>query len=312
MRSSPRHWRRRWRPSASVSGASAPGRAPPRQDITDRVVIAGAGGQLGSELARLLPQAVALDRGAWDIADGATTRSAVAAAGLVFNCAAYNAVDRAESEQDLAWRVNGEAPGLLAAACRETGARLVHFSTNFVFDGSGDRPWLESDEPRPLGAYARSKREGEVRVLAELPSALVIRTAGVFGRSGSGSAAKGGSFVDRILARALAGDRLRVVDDQRLNPTYASHLAAAALAAAGEGRSGLLHLVADGCCSWWELAVAALEAAGQDGGAVERVSTDQLAAAAPRPRNGCLASEDWPTLPSWREGVAEWAATRPS
>jgi dTDP-4-dehydrorhamnose reductase len=258
----------------------------------------------------LLPHALALDHADLDVADPLATRAALAEADLVFNCAAYNAVDRAESEPEFAWRVNGEAPGLLAAACRDAGARLVHFSTNFVFDGSGERPWLESDEPRPLGAYARSKREGEVRVLDELPSALVIRTAGVFGRSGQGSASKGGSFVDRILQRAVAGDPLRVVDDQRLNPTYAAHLAAAAQAAAAAGRTGLLHLVAEGCCSWWELAVAALEAAGQAARAVERLSSEALTMAAPRPRNGCLASESWPPLPSWRQGVAEWAASR--
>ncbi len=205
--------------------------------------------------------------------------------------------------------MNAEAPGLLAAACAAAGARLVHFSTNYVFDGSGDRPWLESDQPRPAGAYARSKREGEVRVLAALPTALVVRTAGVFGRAGAGSAAKGGSFVDRVLHRAQAGEQLRVVGDQRLNPTFAAHLAEASLQAAEAGRSGLLHLVAEGCCSWWELAGEALRAAGREGGPVERVSTDELGAGARRPRNGCLASESWPPLPGWRRGVAEWAAS---
>lgn len=185
----------------------------------------------------------------------------------------------------------------------------MHFSTNFVFDGSGDRPWVEADEPRPLGAYARSKRDGEVAVLAELPTALVARTAGVFGRAGAGSAAKGGSFVDRILQRARVGEPLRVVDDQRLNPTYAAHLAAAAVAAADAGCTGVVHLVADGCCSWWELAVEALRAAGLPGAAVGRVSTAELAAPAPRPLNGCLSSTTWTALPSWRQGVAEWASS---
>jgi dTDP-4-dehydrorhamnose reductase len=259
----------------------------------------------------MLPAAAAFDRAELDITDAEAVRAAVAGASLVFNCAAYNAVDRAESEPEVAWRVNGEAPGLLAAACRETGARFVHFSTNFVFDGSGSRPWLESDEPRPQGAYARSKREGELRALAELPQALVARTAGVFGRAGAGSAAKGGSFVDRILGRAESGEALRVVDDQRLNPTYAAHLAEAAVAAADAGRSGLLHLVAEGCCSWWELAVEALRATGHADVEVAKVSTAELAAPAPRPLNGCLGSVEWPPLPSWRDGVERWAASRP-
>jgi dTDP-4-dehydrorhamnose reductase len=233
----------------------------------------------------------------------------VAGAELVFNCAAYNAVDRAEAEPEAAFLVNAEAPGWLVQACRAAGARLVHYSTNFVFEGSGERPYRESDPPAPRGAYARSKREGELRVLAE-PSALVVRTAGVFGRAESGSAAKGGSFPDRILRRAEAGEALRVVVDQRLNPTYAAHLAAASLAAVEAGRSGLLHLVAEGCCSWWELATAALLAAGRPDVPVERVSTAELGAAAPRPPNGCLESESWRPLPPWRRGLEEWAASR--
>src|SRR5436190_9800079 len=122
-----------------------------------RTLITGAAGQLGTDLRRLLPEADARDRSRLSITDRAAVLDAVRGHDLVLNCAAYNAVDAAESRLEHAVAVNAEGPGLLAEACRQSGARLVHFSTNFVFDGQGDRPFVESDEPRPLSAYARSK-----------------------------------------------------------------------------------------------------------------------------------------------------------
>src|SRR4029077_11039675 len=146
---------------------------------------------------------------------------------IVFNCAAYNGVDKAETEPELARAVNSQGAFNAAVACQRAGARLVHFSTNFVFDGKLDRPYVESDSPSPLSAYARSKLEGEQRGLEALPSALGIRTAALFGVRGS--AIKGGSFPDRIRARAARGEPLRVVADQSINPTFTCLLAAAAL-----------------------------------------------------------------------------------
>ena len=122
--------------------------------------------------------------------------------------------------------------------------RLVHFSTNFVFDGRLDRPYIEEDEANPLGVYARSKLDGENAALKVLPEALVIRTAAVFGDQGS--AIKGGSFPQRIVERALRGERVRVVADQHVNPTYARDLARAAISLASADISGVVHVVADG------------------------------------------------------------------
>jgi dTDP-4-dehydrorhamnose reductase len=280
-----------------------------------RALITGAAGQLGTDLRRLLPDADAHDRQSLSITDRQAVRAAVDGHDLVFNCAAYNAVDAAESDPDPALAANAEGPGILAEACRESGARLVHFSTNYVFGGEGDRPFTEADEPRPLGAYARSKLEGERRVLDTLPGALVVRSSGLFGAVGS--AVKGGSFPERIVARATQGQPLRVVDDQRLNPTYTRDLAAAALELAGRGEAGVVHLVAAGCCSFWELAVEALRLAGVEA-EVARVTTAELDVPAPRPLNGCLASSRVPALRPWREGLAAWweawsgAAVRPS
>ncbi len=280
-----------------------------------RALITGAAGQLGTDLRRLLPDADAHDRQGLSITDRQAVRAAVDGHDLVFNCAAYNAVDAAESDPDPALAANAEGPRILAEACRESGARLVHFSTNYVFGGEGDRPFTEADEPRPLGAYARSKLEGERQVLDTLPGALVVRSSGLFGAVGS--AVKGGSFPERIVARARQGQPLRVVDDQRLNPTYTRDLAAAALELAGRGEAGVVHLVAAGCCSFWELAVEALRLAGVQA-EVARVTTAELDVPAPRPLNGCLASSRVPALRPWREGLAAWweawsgAAVRPS
>jgi dTDP-4-dehydrorhamnose reductase len=258
---------------------------------------------------RLLPDAVGLDHRELSVTDRAGIERACRQhrPEVVFNCAAYNAVDRAESEPDLAHQVNSEGPAAVSAACRLHAARLVHFSTNFVFDGLQEGPYVESDLARPLSAYGRSKLEGERAVLAVMPEALVIRTAALFGVHGTARA--GGSFPERIVERARRHERLRVVSDQRVNPTYAADLAGKAIALASSGLTGLVHVVAAGCCAWDEFARAALIECGV-AAEVEAVTSAELAAPAQRPLNGCLASERTGSLRPWREGLADWAAAR--
>ncbi len=269
----------------------------------------GAGGQLGSALLRLLPDPVGFTRLELSVGDRLGIERAIREhrPQVVLNCAAFNAVDRAESEPQLAHEVNAVGAANAAAACRQLGPRFVHFSTNFVFDGSLDRPYVEGDTARPLSVYGRSKLEGEEAVLATLPEALVIRTAAVFGDTGS--AVKGGSFPERVVERARRGERLRVVSDQKINPTYARDLAQAAIALAGSDMTGVVHVVAAGCCAWDELARAALEECGVDA-AIASVATADLTLAAARPLNGCLGSLRTAPLRPWREGLAEWAANR--
>jgi dTDP-4-dehydrorhamnose reductase len=226
---------------------------------------------------------------------------------IVFNCAAYNAVDRAETERNLAFAVNGEGPANVAMACAGSGARLVHFSTNFVFDGTLDRAYVESDQTAPLSAYGSSKLEGEKRVLEVLPNALVIRTAALFGDTGS--SIKGGSFPDRIVDRAMRGEVLRVVSDQKVNPTYTGALAPAAIALAESGLEGVVHLAAAGCAGWDEFARAALEELRVQA-TVDSITSNELAAPARRPPQGCLASTRVAALGPWREGLHEWAVRR--
>jgi dTDP-4-dehydrorhamnose reductase len=226
---------------------------------------------------------------------------------LVFNCAAYNAVDRAETERDLAFAVNSAGPANVARSCARHGIRLVHFSTNFVFEGALDRPYVESDPPAPLSVYGASKLEGEQRVLELLPGALVIRTSALYGDTGS--AIKGGSFPERILLRARAGEALRVVADQKVNPTYAADLAPVAIQLAESGAGGIFHVVAAGCAGWDEFARAVLEES-HVAAEVESVSSLDLQAAARRPLNGCLASDRSKGLRGWREGLRDWASRR--
>lgn len=216
--------------------------------------------------------------------------------GVVFNCASYNAVDRAETERSLARHANAQGAQNLAIACGRHGAEFVHLSTNYVFDGALDRPYVEADEPSPISAYGNSKRAGENLALEFGRHVLIIRSAAIFGGPRS--------FPMRILERARSGDALRVVSDQTINPTYAKDLAAVSLKLAEEGVAGIVHAVNGGCCAWDELARATLAEAGIDR-SVESVPTGAYPAAAPRPKNGCLASSRIPALRPWREALHE-------
>src|SRR5438046_1911701 len=189
-----------------------------------RVVVVGGTGQLGRELVRALPGAdtVALSRAQLDLtaAPAVAPRLAALAPSVVVNAAADNRVDAAERDPAPALAVNALGVAALAEACRATGALLVHMSTDYVFDGRAARPYAEDDPPNPLGAYARSKLEGERLAQALAPRHAVVRVAGLY-------AAGGGGFVDRVLARARAGRRLRVVHDQVTAPTWARDVATA-------------------------------------------------------------------------------------
>ncbi|MFZ0215593.1 MAG: NAD(P)-dependent oxidoreductase [Candidatus Dormiibacterota bacterium] len=271
-----------------------------------RALVTGAEGQLGRDLCRLLPDASAFGRTALSVTDRAALASTFSRERpeVVFNCAADNGVDRAESPDSPAWAVNAEGPGLVAAACARVGATLVHFSTNYVFSGEGPRPWTEIDEPSPRSAYARSKLEGERRVFDALPQALVVRCAGLYGAGGS--AVKGGSFPERILSQARTGAPLRVVDDQRLNPTATADLAAGVLRLVGGGVEGVVHLAAAGCCSWYEFAAETLRLAGLEV-AIDPIPTPPPSpGTAARPGNGCLESVRVAPLRHWRGGLAAY------
>lgn len=257
-----------------------------------RVLVTGARGQLGSDLSALLAErgeVRAAGREDLDVTDDAAVAAAMAALSptLVVNCAAFHNVDLCEREEDRSFEVNARAVKRLGQACATTGAKLVHFSTNYVFDGTSAEPYDEGERPSPRSIYAISKLAGEHAALAYAPGALVVRTAGLYGMHGSES--KGGNFVTRMLARAREQGSLRMVADQRLTPTFTSDLARAVVEALDADADGVLHLTNSGECSWHEFTLAIMAVAGIDI-TVEAVHTDTGPGQVQRPRNGVLRS----------------------
>jgi dTDP-4-dehydrorhamnose reductase len=235
-----------------------------------RALILGAAGQVGRALAASAPadaEVVALDRAACDIGDGDAVERAVAEAApdLVFNAAGYTAVDQAESEPDAAHLANAVAPGLIAAAGRKVGARTIHLSTDFVFDGLLSRPYRPDDAPAPLSVYGRTKLAGECAASAADPGVLIVRTAWVH-------APQGANFVNTMLRLMRERGRIAVVADQVGTPTAAASLARGLWALALAGASGVHHYTDAGIASWYDFAVAVAEeglAAGLLGKAVQ-------------------------------------------
>ena len=271
-----------------------------------RTLITGGGGQLASDLALRVDGAVAPAHAQLDIADSDAVARAFAehAPELVLNCAAFHNVDACERDPDSAWATNVRAVRDLARHCGRSRAKLVHFSTNYVFDGRRAEPYGEDDLPSPRSVYALTKLGGEHAALAYAPGALVVRTAGLYGLAGSAS--KGGNFVQRMIARARTGDVLRMVADQRLQPTFTADLADAVLAAVARGLDGVLHLTAGGACSWYEFTRAIMERAGL-GVVVEPVETTFGPDAIDRPLNGVLAGRAGLTpMRSWQAQLADY------
>lgn len=277
-----------------------------------RALVTGASGQLGQALLGLLGEQVVWSGGREELdvrdQDAITRVVSQGRPDVVFNAAAYNNVDGAESDAAQALSTNAHGPLLLARACKQAGALLVHVSSDYVFDGTAGRPLTEEDTPRPLSVYGVSKLAGELMVAASGAPYLLVRTSGVFGAGGS--RVKGGSFVERMLARGRAGEALRVVSDQVFSPTYAPDLASALLALVETGVRGLFHVVNEGECSWHALAVAALAEAGL-GVAVEAIRSDELKSPARRPRSSVLAMGRYRSLGltplrPWRAALAEF------
>lgn len=222
-----------------------------------KVLVTGANGQLGRELVEHAPpvELLALNRDALDITDANTTMERIAALSpdVVINAAAYTAVDRAEEEPERARRVNVDGAANLARACASLGSRLLHVSTDFVFDGGAGTPYRPEDATAPLGMYGKTKLEGEVAVREILPRALILRTGWVYSRFG-------GNFVRTMLRLMGERESLNVVCDQVGTPTWAAGLAGALWDfAARPDLGGTYHWSDAGACSWYDFAVAIAE-----------------------------------------------------
>lgn len=283
-----------------------------------KILLTGSAGQLGRELVRSLAclgEVVACDRRALDLGDADALRSVLRATkpSVVVNAAGYTAVDRAESEPAAAEAVNGLAPGILAEEAKRCGALLVHYSTDYVFDGAKGAPYTEDDAPAPLSAYGRSKLAGERAIAAVAGRHLILRTGWVFGLHGA-------NFIKTILRLARERDELRVVADQCGAPTWTRHLAdaTALLLARRDAAEGLFHVAAAGEATWHGYAEAIVATAAA-AGLIERaphvlpIATADYPLPARRPadsRLDCrrLARDCGIALPDWRTGLADCLA----
>ncbi|MEU2928200.1 dTDP-4-dehydrorhamnose reductase [Streptomyces sp. NPDC007251] len=276
-----------------------------------RWLVTGAGGMLGQDTVHALrgrgEDVTGLGRAALDITEPAAVQRTLAEhrPDIVVNCAAYTAVDAAETDEERALLVNGEGPRLLARACAAAGARLIHVSTDYVFSGEDrDAPYGEDEEPAPRTAYGRTKLAGERAVLAELPGAsAVVRTAWLYG-------VHGGNFVRTMLQLERTRDTVDVVADQRGQPTWSADVAARIADLGVTGASGVFHATNAGEASWYQLAREVFRLAGADPDRVRRTDSRAFVRPAPRPSYSVLGHERWRTaglapLRDWRTALHE-------
>jgi dTDP-4-dehydrorhamnose reductase len=287
-----------------------------------KILLFGKGGQVGWELQRSLSplgEVVALDFdsvglcGDFSNPQGLAETVRVVRPDVIVNAAAHTAVDKAESEPELARTINAAAPGVLAEEAERLGAWLVHYSTDYVFDGSGQRPWIESDVPAPLNVYGRTKLEGERLVADRCEKHLIFRTSWVY-------AARGGNFAKTMLRLAKERETLTVIDDQFGAPTGADLLADVTAHAVRQvlhdaGLAGLYHLVAGGETSWHGYAQFVIDEARRSPKApvlqvvdVKPVPSAAFSTPARRPLNSRLSTDRLRgafalTLPPWQQGV---------
>lgn len=274
-----------------------------------KVLLTGAGGQLGLELSGTLPRAghevVSLTKDRLDISDAGAVDQALKAhrPDLVINAAAYTNVDGCETERELSYAVNALGPGNLAAACERLGAKILHVSTNYVFDGGSERPYEPFDPAAPISAYGRGKLAGERLVSGLSTRWYIVRSAGVYGR--------GHNFVRTMLRVGTEIDSLNVKSDEYVSPTCARDLAHEITALVGrekEGenrRYGVYHLTNSGSCSWFEFA-RTIFALSKTDVEVNPVPTSDYPLPAPRPKNGLLSSLGSPKLRPWQEALEDY------
>lgn len=278
-----------------------------------RILVLGDRGMLGSDLCRLLAashEVTGADIDDFDLTSFSDCRSIVAERDpeAVINAAAYTNVDACETDRDRCFQVNAEGVGHLARICRERGALLVHFSTDYVFDGTKGAPYEEDDPCRPISAYGSSKHLGECRLLEEAPEFLLVRTAWLYGRNGK-------NFVETILASAKRDKVLRVVDDQVGSPTCTTDLAAAVKILVEGGRRGIFHVTNRGTCSWYRFAEKILALSGMKDVDLSPMTSEELGRPAHRPAWSVLSTRKFTgatgkTLRFWQVALEDYLRSR--
>ena len=277
-----------------------------------RILLTGRAGQVGWELEQALPllgTVIATDRARLDLADAGAIQRKLREVkpDLIVNAAAYTAVDKAESEPGPAMQANGIAPGVMAEEAKRLGALLVHYSTDYVFDGTKALPYTEDDAPNPVSSYGKTKLAGERAVQASGCRHLILRTSWVYGP-------RGRNFYRTIAAKAAAGERLRVVADQHGVPTTSRFLAEETVALLRKDASGMLHLVPSGETTWHGFAQEILRQTGSTSD-LEAIKTNEFKTAARRPANAVLDNRRAAAilgrpLPDWKSLLAAMRESR--
>jgi dTDP-4-dehydrorhamnose reductase len=282
--------------------------------VTERWLVVGAGGQLGTDLMRVLDgqYVIGLTRHELDITDVDAVARAVAAVvpSVIVNAAAYTAVDAAETDEATAFTANVTAPAALAAAAANAGAKFVHVSTDYVFAGDATVPYGEGAATGPKSAYGRTKLAGEQAVFAELPDAYVVRTAWVYGASGA-------NFVKTMARLERERETVSVVDDQRGSPTWSRDLARGLVELGSSGAAGgIYHCTNTGETTWFGFTRAIFEELGADPERVLPTTTAAFPRPAPRPAYSVLGNRRWieaglEPLPHWRAALHDAFASAP-
>ena len=285
-----------------------------------KIVVIGASGQLGSDLVTALRdgfEVSGVDHAQVDIERPAAVAAMLARfrPDLVINTAAYHNVERCETHVDRAFAVNAVAIDGLALACGIAGSALLHVSTDYVFEGTSERPYTESDPTRARNVYGVSKRAGEVLAANRLAELWIVRTSGLYGLRGSST--KGYTFIERVIGQAQRGEAVRVVDDIVFSPSYTVHVARAIRAIVEAGAPfGIYHATNAGSCTWHAFAAEVFSQLGLTPDFAATTS-DAFPTYAQRPRNSALAHDalaraGLPAIASWRDGITDYLHSRKS
>ncbi len=275
------------------------------------VLVTGVRGQLGYDVVRELEKrgikAVGVDVQEMDITDAASVDRVIreVSPDAVIHCAAYTAVDAAEENQELCRKVNVDGPRNIARVCRDLGIKMIQISTDYVFDGSGSRPWEPGDACGPKSVYGQTKYEGELAVQELLEQYFIVRIAWAFGINGK-------NFVKTMLNLAKTHDTIRVVNDQFGSPTYTYDLARLLADMVVTDKYGVYHATNEGDCSWYEFACAIFEEAGVKVNVIP-VTSEEYGAPANRPANSRMSKEKltengFERLPHWRDALHRYVA----
>lgn len=274
-----------------------------------RVLVTGAAGQLGhdvmDELKKRSHEGIGVDVQEMDITDTEKVRQVITAADVdaVIHCAAYTAVDAAEDNVELCRKINADGTEHIARVCRDLGLKMMYISTDYVFDGQGDRPWEPDDERNPLNVYGQTKYEGELAIEKNLDKYFIVRIAWVFGVNGK-------NFIKTMLNLSKHHDKLTVVNDQTGSPTYTYDLARLLVDMIETDKYGRYHATNEGLCTWYEFACEIFQQAGIDI-EVAPVSSDEYPAKAKRPENSRMSKEKltqngFERLPTWQDALARY------